>query len=507
MAILEPSSFVDILRYIKPTYSDFGIVAFAITAHATYFQLIRDVDVPYVAVLLLFIHSVLGLFCYWYTGKVFTDTLNLLASRLGLFYAALFSSTVIYPPRELSFNSSTALLDIYNANSPCFRGNVYGPADKPDEWNVNSTHDKMLHRSRRRLWDKTFSTKALNEYYSRVVDQAQKLVDRIGERRSAPLSVEDILNCFVIDVIGGVGFGQELETLKTGSSPILPVKAFAPFFVYSWKYRGWSGYYANFFYVVVCLIIMGWHEVSHKPDICQYITLKESDGVVVSDGVVLSDVISLTVAGGHTSSMAITNTLYNLVKHPKYIRLLRTKIEELFQRTGKSLNDQLKNITHTQLASMIPLLEAVINESLRLYPILPAGLERVTPEDGMTIDGQYIPDNIAVSVPSWTYCRNPLLFPCPNEFIPERWLENDDGVSEHIKVSKDVPFYPFSTGRDSCAGRMLALMELRLVLMILHRFDLRATSQEQMDTYEGQLRDANMLVLPEWEVIFTEREN
>jgi cytochrome P450 len=50
-------------------------------------------------------------------------------------------------------------------------------------------------------------------------------------------------------------------------------------------------------------------------------------------------------------------------------------------------------------------LQACIDESLRLYPVVPSGLPRMTPPEGMEIDGVYIPGDTILHNPSYTMYR------------------------------------------------------------------------------------------------------
>ena len=64
-------------------------------------------------------------------------------------------------------------------------------------------------------------------------------------------------------------------------------------------------------------------------------------------------------------------------------------------------------------------LDCVINESLRLYPIL-SRLERVA-KATVEINGLVIPKGMVVMVPTWPLHRNPDLWPDPEAFKPERY--------------------------------------------------------------------------------------
>lgn len=64
-------------------------------------------------------------------------------------------------------------------------------------------------------------------------------------------------------------------------------------------------------------------------------------------------------------------------------------------------------------------LDAVINESLRMFPIA-SRLERVAKEN-IEINGLVIPKGMVVMAPTWPLHRDPNLWPNPEEFKPERY--------------------------------------------------------------------------------------
>ncbi|RDW93028.1 uncharacterized protein DSM5745_00350 [Aspergillus mulundensis] len=116
----------------------------------------------------------------------------------------------------------------------------------------------------------------------------------------------------------------------------------------------------------------------------------------------------------------------------------------------------------------LPYLKACLEESLRLSPPLPRGLERKTPAGGMMIAGEWIGGNIGVSVPAYAAHRDSIIFPDAEQFIPERWLR----CSSDELAAMRAAFIPFSTGARGCIGRHLTMMEQQiLVATLVHAYD------------------------------------
>lgn len=163
-------------------------------------------------------------------------------------------------------------------------------------------------------------------------------------------------------------------------------------------------------------------------------------------------------AGSDTTAIALTHVMYFLLKNPSALSSLRKELEAeaVYRDDGIATYGSIKNL---------PYLRACLDESLRVLPPLAAALNRVTPPEGMEIDGHYIAGNTIVAVSAYTAHRYQELFPDPEQYRPERWLEKD---SRALQAS----FIPFSTGARGCIGRNITYMEQMVLLATLvHRYD------------------------------------
>jgi cytochrome P450 len=149
-----------------------------------------------------------------------------------------------------------------------------------------------------------------------------------------------------------------------------------------------------------------------------------------------------------------------LMTHPRVLKKLTTEIRNTFQRADQ--------ITMTNVNSCNYLL-AVIEESLRIYPPSPAAHPRFVPRGGMTIDGQFVPEGVAVGITTYAIMHSSLNFKDPEDFIPERWT----GEVAAFANDKREAAQAFSFGPRNCIGRNLAYVELKLVMArLLFHFDL-----------------------------------
>lgn len=155
-------------------------------------------------------------------------------------------------------------------------------------------------------------------------------------------------------------------------------------------------------------------------------------------------------------------------------------------------SDKVSGIpTDREAREHLPYLAAVIKEALRIHPATGLPMERYVPADGADICGTFLPGGTIVGVNSWSVHYDPNVFPEPEAFRPERWLE-DETSAEHLK-RMERSFFAFGAGGRICLGRHLSMIEMRKIIpRILRSFDLR---------FEGQ--DAEWKVTNAW---FTPQE-
>lgn len=107
-----------------------------------------------------------------------------------------------------------------------------------------------------------------------------------------------------------------------------------------------------------------------------------------------------------------------------------------------------------------------LDESLRLFPPTSHGLPRSTPPEGAQILGEYVPGNVTVSMSAYVVHQDPMLFPSPQTYNPDRWLGD---------AGKELGpyFVAFSAGARGCIGRNISYLEQTvLTASILHRYDI-----------------------------------
>lgn len=94
-------------------------------------------------------------------------------------------------------------------------------------------------------------------------------------------------------------------------------------------------------------------------------------------------------------------------------------------------------------------LNAVLQESLRLYPPAPDMLFRSTMGGAAGVAGKVVPPHTSVTMNLWAANRSASNFYRPTEFLPERWLK--DGPAMFDGDNKPA-LNPFSVGPRNCIG-------------------------------------------------------
>ncbi|EWG42582.1 hypothetical protein FVEG_04347 [Fusarium verticillioides 7600] len=137
------------------------------------------------------------------------------------------------------------------------------------------------------------------------------------------------------------------------------------------------------------------------------------------------------VAGSEATSITLTYIIWMLIKRPDVDQRLRQELSRLS-----------KNYSNTDLANL-PYLDAVIRETLRIYPPAPAPMPRVVPKSGFEFEGVSYPPGTVISAQPYTIHRHEGVFEDPDEFRPERWLD----VPSEKKDRMYRAFIPFSAGQ------------------------------------------------------------
>lgn len=150
-------------------------------------------------------------------------------------------------------------------------------------------------------------------------------------------------------------------------------------------------------------------------------------------------------AGADTVAISMRSAIYRLATNPAVLQKLREELDAM---------DSEEPITYKE-TQKLPYLKAVVRESLRMYPSVPAPLYRIVPAGGLMVEGRLIPSGTIVGISSLVQNRDTAIFGKDTDvFSPERWLK-DESEARYLEAAL---FNFGGTGPRSCPGRDLAMV-------------------------------------------------
>jgi cytochrome P450 len=184
--------------------------------------------------------------------------------------------------------------------------------------------------------------------------------------------------------------------------------------------------------------------------------------------------------------------LYYLANDPKIQQSLRQEVKDTMSADGPPNWSKL-----TQL----PLLDGILQETLRMHPPVPTGMTRNTPITGAQIGDVFVPGDVIVSVPTWSMQRDERYFERPNEWIPERWFSKPDLVRDRRAQ------IPFSIGPFNCAGKYFAVMEAKVFMAkVVTAFDVEFAPGEDGTDLLTNNKDWMTMFCPDLKLALVPRE-
>ncbi|CAO2840088.1 unnamed protein product [Amaranthus hypochondriacus] len=201
--------------------------------------------------------------------------------------------------------------------------------------------------------------------------------------------------------------------------------------------------------------------------------LEAQDKGEINEDNVLYIVENINVAAIETTLWSIEWGIAELVNHPEIQRKVREEMDTVL---GKG-----HQITEPDTIKL-PYLQAVIKETLRLRMAIPLLVPHMNLHDAK-LGGYDIPAESKILVNAWWLANNPANWKNPQEFRPERFLEEESKVETN---GNDFRYLPFGAGRRSCPGIILALPILGITIgRLVQNFELLPPpGQSKIDTTE-----------------------
>lgn len=356
---------------------------------------------------------------------------------------------------------------------------------------ILATIDHDVHRRRRHAYSNFFSKQSIRKYSSVIQACVDKLCTRLEEHRSSgkKVNVMHAWTAFTGDVVSAYSFPAPYGLLDRAD--------FAPEFFELWvsilsgshllKQFPWIFPLMTKFplwfvdrYLPDLAVTYRWQSTwkqqiqdiktgeekeddptatgRGRPSIFE--TLLDSDLPPFDKSVarLVDDAQTIVGAGSTTTSLALSLATYFLVSDAR----MEARLTEELTRAMPSPNTSLPLHELEQL----PYLSATVLEALRISYGVSHRLQRICPDQPITYASYALPPGTPVSMTAVDIHDNPLIFPAPRAFRPERWLPLE---TEGARLQKYL--VSFCRGSRQCLGMHLATTELYLGLaQVFRRF-------------------------------------
>ncbi|KAI1318351.1 cytochrome P450 [Xylariaceae sp. FL0255] len=360
-----------------------------------------------------------------------------------------------------------------------------------------TSRSKSVHAARRRQWSNCFSPKATAHHQAKIfshileLDKSIEVLARTGQ----PAQMRNLCFWFAFDSMGDFTLSTSFNMLRDQqwhhiiSRIQRAMSLLGPFGTVPWlvqltfrlapsvgHLRDWRETVA---WARQQMLSRLFDRGSKEPiyDLAHFLVEGQEEGITEQDLSWLhGDSLLAIVAGSEPVAYTLVGIFRELSLHPDHIDKIHKELAGV---------DILSlGVESLQVLSKLPHLNAVINESLRLYPTLLTGGARKTSEKGVIVGDTFIPAHTTIISPRYTITRRDDCFARGSEFIPERWTTSPE------LIHNIAAFSPFGSGHHSCLGRSLALDTMRMVVaLIVKKYDFQFAPGEDGSEVLANLRD------------------
>jgi cytochrome P450 family 135 len=307
--------------------------------------------------------------------------------------------------------------------------------------------DGASHLRKRRLMLPPFHGKAMQRYAELIEEITVDEIQRWPLEN--PFGLRPRTQAITLEVIMRAVFGIEDAARLREVRPLIrrlvnmtmgPGAAMLPFVGRSRRRSRWTPW-ARFQRAVESVDAVIFDEIARrradpesvrKDDVLSMLLqARDENGRGMTDAELRDELVTLLLAGHETTATAAAWAVELLLRNSEALARLRRELAE-----GRT-----------------EYLDAAIREALRVRPVIPAiGRRLAAPA---TLNGNILPAGINVSPSIYLLHRRPEIYPQPEEFRPERFLQQPPDGYEWI---------PFGGGTRRCLGASFAMLELRVVL-------------------------------------------
>jgi cytochrome P450 len=170
---------------------------------------------------------------------------------------------------------------------------------------------------------------------------------------------------------------------------------------------------------------------------------------------IASEMIDHLAAGHETSGITLTYLSWQLSRDLALQDTLRAELLALSP--NLALSNATPSLPNSKELNALPILHAVLMETLRLHAAIPGGQPRMTPFPSCTLGGYAIPGGVRVGAQAHSLHRNAEVYPEPEKWDHTRWMDDINGYTEEQRKERDKWFWAFSSGGRMCVGSNFAM--------------------------------------------------
>ncbi|EPS42663.1 hypothetical protein H072_3380 [Dactylellina haptotyla CBS 200.50] len=437
---------------------------------------------------------------YWMATKLGNGTFSKTVKGLHKKYNAAVIRT---GPNELSVNDAEAIVKIYGENYQ--RGPFYEGGKMRGATSIRETRSHYHHTIWRRIWDAAFIPTEL-KYYAGETDIAIfGLLKLLKKQNGEEVNCTKVIDEFALDLTAQLTFGEDAG-IQDGTGDEDYVGAIK-------RYLQWLGFYGTMRNLVQILgyfrerkpvndfcrkgerlLIDRQKRGASSRDITSHLLEKDEEtGRKFTVPRQLAANTHLSILMGAATGTTITQTLRTLAKQKDVQKKLQSEIDAHVRSGGDLSVDSIKSL---------PYLNGVINEALRLHNPLPTGVHVTIPATGLDMGIYKLPAHAQVYIPVLTIMTNEKYFPQAEAFIPERWTDEKAEL-----VADKRAFIPWGYGTHACAGKQLALNEMRATIArVVREFEIELGQTNDDKKWESKWKDYSMVTLGECMLKFKSRK-
>ncbi|KAL9068553.1 MAG: hypothetical protein Q9161_006098 [Pseudevernia consocians] len=366
-------------------------------------------------------------------------------------------------PDTLSFDTARSWKDIYGHRPRRIqlpKNRDFFAFDKNETPGLTGMIDDTEHARVRGLFSPAFSERAMREQEPLIMGYIDLLIQRLKVQSQGPMGGEvDLVrwyNFTTFDIIGDLAFGQPFGSLEAGDYHFWVFNTFRSIKFLSIRAIGRA--YLIVGAVMSCAFklfpkfgearrrhreytrVVLEKRLATKGEKKDFLSYVDEKGLTADE--INSNAQLLILAGSETTATLLSGATYYLLTNKAALDRVCDEVRSAFEHED--------DITFTSV-NRLPYLNAVIEESLRLYPPVPISAPRRTLPEGNIIDGHFVPGKATkttVGIYHYAAYRSKDNFRDPEKFIPERWLGDLAYEDDQRAVLR-----PFHIGPRNCIGK------------------------------------------------------